>query len=323
MAEPRGFRLRYRVRIGRALTTDDVSRTITVAGRAVSITSQQKDQPLSETKWVILSARGFDVENEAYAFGEQLGIMMEIAALCSRLGVDVGQNKPTGWVSEEFARSSGRIRAHERIAPNVHGLLILPDDENTRIPLVEVQGKISADPAQLLGAMRELAESLPLKISAAASGVRLLNLALMNAEPLTQIVLAFSAVEALGQDETWTKAQTKLIQKLAAEIKAGAGDHDTEALEVADALLRLHRIGLRQGVKRVLSHLNLSDLQREWDRIYGLRSGVFHGTVKLTDSEIHQLANDTVNLSGRIVLSLIERDGIDPPTVARLHFSDA
>jgi hypothetical protein len=180
------------------------------------------------------------------------------------------------------------------------------------------------DPDEFLGALTELAEGLPLNFSAAAPGVRLLNLALMNNEPLTKIVLAISAVEALGQDETWTEAQIDLIKKLAAEVEEGAGNQDEERLEVAEALRRsLHRISLRQGVMRVLSRLGLSDLRDEWDRVYGLRSSVFHGSCGLDDNELRQLADETIALCAKIILALIKRHGIKLPSVAKRRFPDA
>ncbi len=270
-----------------------------------------------------MGARGFATETEARNFGEQLRLILEVAAVCSRLGVDVGQDKPSSWMNEGFARAKGLLQPHERIGPNIHRLMILPDDDNTRFPSIEAGGVVTANPAQLLDAMTELAGELPLSISAGARGVRLLNFALMSSQPLAQIVLAFSAVEALGQDETWTKAQSQLIEKLATEVEAEA-DYEAERLEVADALRRsFHRIGLRQGVMRVLSNLNLNDLRKEWDRLYGLRSGVFHGTVELTEQEICQLATDTVRLCGRITLAVLARDGVKLPSIANVHFGGA
>jgi uncharacterized protein YodC (DUF2158 family) len=42
-----------------------------------------------------------------------------------------------------------------------------------------------------------------------------------------------------------------------------------ETLEIASALKRsLHRIGLRQGVLRVLERIGQSALKSEWDRLY-------------------------------------------------------
>jgi hypothetical protein len=322
MNGPAGFRLRLRVRIGKALTSNELSLSAKLAGREVAVKSQIKDQLLSEATWIVLGARGFVTESDARRFGEQLRVMVEIAALCSRLGTDVGQDKPSGWVNEEFARSKGLSAPHERSMPNIHGLMILPDDDNSRFPLIEVQAVVTADPAQLLGAMTELAEQLPLRSSAADIGIRMLNFALMSSQPLAQIVLAFSAIEALGQEEIWTKAQSELIEKLAAEVEEEKGSVDRfERSEVADALRRsLHRIGLRQGVLRVLSRLGLNNLRKDWDRLYGLRSGVFHGTVTLTEQEVSQLAMDSVSLCGRIILTIVERDGIKLPFIASVHF---
>ena len=290
MAKPVESRVRLRVRLAKALHTADVSRVMNLAGREVAIISQIPDQPLSEALWIILRAQGFSSEEEARDFGEQLRTITEFAGLCSRLGIDVGLDQPTAWVNEEFARSLGLIQPHERVLPNVHGLAVVPDDEATRFPLIEAEPIVHADPKQFMSALAELATVLPVQLSTAAEGVRILNLALINLQPLARIVLAVSAVEALGQDETWTNAQATLIDELATQVEIGAGARDAERLEVAEALRRsLHRIGLRQGVMRVLARLGLQHLRKEWDRIYGMRSGLFHGTVKLTIAETAQL----------------------------------
>ena len=313
-----GFRLRLRVRMGKPFTTKDTSLSVKVAGRDVTIKSHKNDEPLSEAQWIVLSARGFVTEIEARNFGEQLRSSTGVAALCSRLGTDTGRDQPTSWVNEEFARSSGFIRPHERLIANIHGLTILPDDDNTRIPIMDIQGKVTADPDQFVAALAELGDQFPLQLSEAGTSLQLLNFALINSQPLAQIALAFSAVEALGQDETWTETQSALIMNLASKIEE---EPSPERAEVADALRRgLHRIGLRQGVMRVLSRLDLNSLRKEWDRLYGLRSGLFHGTVALTEQEISQLAVDVITMCGQIVLTLVEHDGTKLPSVAAIHF---
>ena len=63
---------------------------------------------------------------------------------------------------------------------------------------------------------------------------------------------------------------------------------------------------------RVLDSLELQSLRREWDRIYSLRSGIFHGTTVLSDQDIGQLALDALTVCGRVVLllSLSEMSGL-------------
>jgi hypothetical protein len=201
MADTSGFRIRLRVRIAKGLTTEATSLHVALANKDVTITSQNKEEHLNKAKWIVLNADGFATEEAAQYFGTRLCRTLQLAALSSRLGVDVGENKPTGWVSEEFARSIGLIKEHERVAPNVHGLTILPDDDNTRIFILNMEGRITADPEQFTSALREAGENGDTGFGAAANGVRLLNLALVTSEPLAQMVLTFSAVEELGQNE--------------------------------------------------------------------------------------------------------------------------
>jgi hypothetical protein len=92
---------------------------VVAAGRDLVVASQEKGQPLNQSQWVVLVARGFLTEAEAETFGNQLRAIVELAGLCARIGVDVGQDKPTGFVNEDWARSMGWIQPDERIAPNI------------------------------------------------------------------------------------------------------------------------------------------------------------------------------------------------------------
>ena len=321
MKEAIGFCLRLQVRLGTTLGTDEVCLTTRLAGREVTIRSRKDGQPISKAKWIVLGARGFATELEARAFGERLRANVQLAALCSGLGADTGLDKVLSWFSEDWSRSNGLLASHQRYGPHVHGLSILPDDDNTVILYSEAQVTKTSNPDLFLDAMRELAEQPSITGSTLTLSVRLLNLARINPEPLARIVLTFSSVETVAQKESWSDKQRALIKKLAVEIIDHA-DGDPERLEVAEALQRMHRIGVRQGVKRVLCRNDLSHLQKEWDRLYGLRSSLLHGSKQLTEQEVNSLANDAMKLCSRIILGIVKRDGINPPSIAIRNFGE-
>lgn len=314
------FRARLRVRFAKALTSDDQSLSFTFAGREVLLKGQAPDQQLKEAKWVVFTAGGFPSEEDAREYGERLKSALDLAGVCTCIGINTGEDAATTWVDEGFARAMGFLKEGERSAPNVHGLSVHPDDDLTRFPLVSATGTVTASPDDLLSALSELRDQ-PADLGAARAGVRLLNLALMDQHPLSKVVLALSAVEALGQDEKWTPSQAAVIEATANDIERASGG-DAERLEVADAIRKsVFRLSVRQGVKRVLARLGLSELQSEWDRLYGRRSSIFHGAIAVSESEAHELANETVNLCGRIVLRLVEAEGWQVPSVARKHYS--
>lgn len=320
MGEKHTFRIRLRVRIGMPLTTDQETLVAEISGREVIIKPQHKEQSLREATWIVLLCGGFKTECAAHQFGERLRQIVQIGALCTRLGVDVGEDKPTLVINEEWARSIGLIKDYERILPNIHGLMVMPDDELTRIPSGGITLTGTADPAPLVEALRELGYRAPLRVAGTAASVRNLNLALMSRESLARIVLAISTVEALGQSETWTEEQTTLLAALANQVEHNEAN-DLSSREVADALRRsIHRIGLRQGVKRVLSRLGLGRLLKEWDRIYDLRSNVFHGRAHLSDLELSELANASIALCGTVILSVLKSEGTQLPTISKVHF---
>lgn len=71
---------------------------------------------------------------------------------------------------------------------------------------------------------------------------------------------------------------------------------------------------------RVLTRLGLQHLRKEWDRIYGIRSGLFHGTVRLAEAEIGRLAFEAIGLCGRVILAVAARNGVKLPSISLLLF---
>lgn len=224
------------------------------------------------------------------------------------------------WMDQDYARSIGFIAPHERTHPNVHGLLVLEDDPSIRFPIIRADATVRANPDDFIGALEELSESALKPGARSWNGLRLLNQAMLNPQALAQLVLAISAVEALGQDEKWSAGQQVLLNRFVEEARIDSLCSEAERFEVADAVKRSFRVGLRQGVKRILAELDLSLLTREWDRIYNARSGIFHGTLQLTEPETVTLAAEAIRLCGHIILALAQRDGLILPSITFVHF---
>ena len=301
--ETSGFRLYLQVRIGKALNTDEAFLTTCLDGREVTIRASLS-QPLSEAEWLIFGARGFPTESKARAFGERLRANVQLAALCSSPGVDTGRDEVLSWISEEYGREAGWLKPHQRIGPDKHGLVILPDDDNTVFGRGRAEGTVTSSPERFLEAMRELAEQPSITETALALSVRLLNLARINSEPLARIMLAVSAVENVAKGEKWSAEQRDCINKLAAKIT------DPEVKEAVD---RMHRFSIRQGIKRVLESNSLDHLWKEWNCLYKRRSSLFHGDREFTNQEIGELASKATKLCDEIIFGIIKQKGIKLP----------
>ena len=321
MNAPTRFRLLLQVRIAKRWRADQIALTTTFAGQDVTIRSTQKDQPIAETKWIIFETRGFPTEREARDFGERLQTTVQLAALCSHLGASVGHDETLDSLDEDFFLSKGLPPPPLWLTPETHGVLVLQEDDEPLFPSVQVALTVVADPAQFLGALDELDGQPLITEPAVTLSVWILNLALINSGRLAKIVLAFSAIEALAQDEDWSCDQRNLIERLAREVENRTGE-DGEQSEVADAIRRLSRMGLRQGVKRLLCRNDLSHLQTEWTMLHDRRSNLFHGREQLTKPEIKKLAADTVKLCCRVILGIIRHNGIKLPSIARSHFGN-
>jgi hypothetical protein len=81
-------------------------------------------------------------------------------------------------------------------------------------------------------------------------------------------------------------------------------------------------LSLREGVKRVLATAGVDHLIKDWDRLYKVRSGVFHGTVQLTEPELHAAGQETMTLCTKVLLALISKEGGWVPSIATTHYGD-
>jgi len=256
------YKVRFRVRVAKSLTTTDTDLNVIVLGRSVKISGQEKGEPLNTAKWLVFSASGFVSRRRARAFGDRLRNIVEVAGLAARLGVDVGQGQASSFVNEEWARSQGLLKPHERLSQNVHGVAVIEDDPNVKFAIVKAEATVTADPAQILDAITSLGKGRLVSLGDAASGLRIMNLSLMSPEPIAQMVLAFSAVEELGQTETWTYEQRVLLDAVASDVIDGRDASRLpadERAEVAEAIRRsTFRVGLGQGVVRILRRYGLA-----------------------------------------------------------------
>lgn len=299
------YRARLRLRLQKKVKIDANEHRLTVAGREVVLGPPTPEQKISDSEWLIMIARGFASEDEAREFGTKLRTALEISAIAARVGVDAGRDLATSGlgrsVREKILKKTGAD-----VRSNVHGLDVFPDDPNTRIFSMTGTGTVLASPDPFLSDLDGLHKSAPAPSQRVADVILLLNYALMRPEPVAQIVFAVSAVESLGQNETWTDDQKKLLKELVAVAAQSSTGTDAERQEVAEAILKsLHRLTLRQGVFRLLDRLGLADLKKPWDELYAERSTLVHGLAPQPGADYTTLAHRTVSLCGQILLRAV------------------
>ena len=329
------YRLWLKLRVGKALATEESALTVWVAGREITIKSESQSQPLSEASWLLIGCRGFEAEDDARDFGEKLRRAVHLAGLCARVGVDAGdpgEDRPVSWVNPELVLGSGGLDSDTRIGPDIHGILVLPDDGKTvfvRIGPAELTVRSNA--SDFVGALQEAFPESNLSGGDCPSirrAVRVLNLAEINTDPIAKVVLAISTIEGLATDPPWTNGQKELIKRVAAWLERTHGDGE-ETGQIVEAILRIRNSSIRQRIRKMLTSNDLSVLWQAWEDLYSKRSRLFHGGRRdgrehrgdhLEESEVHALGQEALTLCGRIVLSIAKREGIAIPGQAGVHF---
>jgi hypothetical protein len=302
-SETADFRMRLRFRVVKSFHSTNFTETVIVDGRDVTLKSATPDEPLNQAKWVILGANGFNSEGDALLFGTQLRRAIQVASLVSRNGVDCGKDVATSrWGSE--VRQAMYEQTGKELRSDVHGIDVFKNDGSALF--LNFQAKIEVH-AGVSGFLNDLAKFYPWMSKVTPKAERILimlNNVLINPEPVAQIVLAISTVESLGQDQQLSPAQNALLAQMANLASHSKDVAPHEAVEIADAILKIHKLSLRQGVLRLLSTAKL-DLKKEWDAIYAERSTLVHGLAPQPGVEYGALAHRTINLCVRILHRLI------------------
>ena len=311
------YRLWLKLRIGKSLDTEDDALTVSIAGRTVTIESENRGEPLSKTSWLVMSCRGFKTEAQAREFGEELRRATHLAGLCNRLGVDAGdpsEDRTMSWLNPEIVRN---VNPDIRLAPDVHGIVILPDDGNNVFARWRVNAQVRANTGHFARSLEEcLPGNEPLRSCSPSirRAIRVLSLAEINEDPIAKLVLAVSTIEGLAKDPPW--------------LERADGDRE-EAQQVVKAVRQVWKGSIRQRIRKLLKANDLSCVRKDWDRLYKRRSGFFHDRSEegsehlgnhLEQSSLHALGQEAIKLCARIVLTMAQREGVAVPGRAKVHF---
>ena len=311
--------------------TEESALTASIANRTVTIESEDRGKPLSKAHWLVMTCGGFETEAQAREFEEELQRATHLAGLCNRVGVDAGdpgEDRTMTWINPE---ALPRVNPDQRLAPDVHGIVVLPDDGNNVFAHVRASGRALANAGYFMRSLEEcLTEDGPLRSdpSSIRRAIRVLGLAEISKDPITKLVLAVSTVEGLATDPPWTNEQRELLESVAACLKNAHGD-GAEAMQVVEAIQRVRRESIRQRIRKLLQANGLSHVWRDWESVYQKRSTLFHGRPRaegehrgshLEESALHRLGQEAIKLSARIVLTIAKRKGIRVPGRAAVHF---
>ena len=274
-------------------------------GKTVTIKSEKEDQPLCESFWLVASCTGFDSETEAKAFGEELRRAVHLAGLGAKVGVDAGdpgEDRTRSWMNPDVLLEPVRdTHPDARIAPDVHGLVVLPDDGNNLFVRVRANGEAQANAANFVKALQQALGSPTGSEDEGARpirrAIRMLNLAEASNDSIAKLARAVAAVEGLAYKQS-----------------GSAGPRSDS---------------IRQRVEEMMSMHGLDDHWADWEDLYDKRSRLFHddevdcgealGSYS-DEIELHKLGERAGRLCATIVLSIAKQEGFPVPDQASVHF---
>ena len=301
------FRVRFRFWVQNKLNLKQAEQRLTVAGREVVLSPQIPDTNIEDSEWLVMKACGFESADDAEDFARKLKASTEFSSVISRLGTDAGVNKNTGGFAK-VVKDNLREKHGVLLRDNVHGIDVYPDDPNVRIAIISATGNVRSAPDPFLSDIDELYGVVGNASPRAKDIILLMNYALTRTDPVAKIVFAVSAVEMLGQDEKWSAPQVQLLAEMAGAAEKSSTGNPQERSEIAEAIRRMHKLSLRQGVLRLLESLQLGHLKKKWDDLYSERSTLVHGLAPQPGVNYSDLSHRTMSLCGRILLTEVARE---------------
>lgn len=304
MSNSETYRARFRFRLQKKLKIKSREYPFKVQERNVVLSPQLPDLDISDSEWLVMNTTGFECEGDAKAFASKLKSACEVSSAAARLGIDSGTDLPTSGfgklVKDRVREQSGLL-----LRDNVHGVDVFLDDPKVSVIDFAPNGTVMAPLDPFLSDIRVLYEAVERASQRTRDIVLLLNCALLQPEPVAQIVFAISAVERLGQNTLWSDDQTRLINDLVASAQVMEIGTESEREEVAFAIKKIHKKSLRKGVKSLLKSLDLEHIIKTWDDLYAERSTLVHGLAPKPGVDYHDLARRSVDLCGQILLKEI------------------
>ncbi len=130
------FRIRFRIVDGTVLKEESTEREIAFApGGPYTLHALARGQPIKESDWLVLKGPTFDNEKQARNAGELAKDALRWCSARLKMGIDVGQDKRKGVVTEDGKRWLKRkfeVSSEDEVLDDVHGLCVYKDQPGTK-----------------------------------------------------------------------------------------------------------------------------------------------------------------------------------------------
>jgi hypothetical protein len=300
------YRMRLRVRFGNKLNTEARVIKLKYKGRRVLLRPRQQGLTLGSDEWVVFAATRFPSLEAAAQFGHDLQRSLSVICALRGLPVDVGgDNKPTGMWSDEIKEEMFR-QTGIWLRDDVHGLDVYPAFVTSQTVSLGATLTAKFVIETYIDAINQSTKQINILSEASSLSCELLNASTMSNHPVAAATLSLAAVELLAVNEKRSPKQKEWIKKIRDGLEADNSIIEADKIVLRKAVAGMFNAGISDRVKKMLARLGMADRDDDWDRIYKLRSALFHGVRRLSQSEIISLGSEAPTLSRQIVRRYLE-----------------
>ena len=222
------FRIRFRIVEGTMLDEESTEREIAFApGGPYTLHALARAQPIKGSDWLVLKGPTFDNEKQARNAGELAKDALRWCSARLKMGIDVGQDKRKGVVTEDGKRWLKRkfqISSEDEVLDDVHGLCVYKDQPGTKFSSTECKLTVHTNVKHFQDAFTEAlcgGLRLPDKLSLAFDLYSASHFLSSNRARFLTLWTALESLTALMEEEDKRRSQEAIdhIEELIAQTK--------------------------------------------------------------------------------------------------------
>jgi len=280
------FTCRFRVDLAPGCAIASEEATLTLSGIAdaqrIELTGTRKDQPLSQSRQLILLAPSWPTREAAEAGGKRLSNMLLLALARNKVGVESWPRRPGGFVTNAGLRWLGEKFGRRTLNDSIGLTVFESDPPPVLIDPGRARPVLGTLPVRLVESFRAL---VPMEVELTERervAIDLFNASFFEPAADTRLITLVMAIEALLDLECRPPESVALVDGFVAQVKGSAlpeGERDSlvgslgwlrkESIRSAGRKMVRHRLGETVYGGRAAS--------RFFDYCYELRSELVHG----------------------------------------------
>lgn len=282
------FRIRFKLAQSCSISVDYplAQITETESDKSLSLSSQTGEEPISQTRDLILKSSGWSSAQDAQKTGEQYRDALIVAFACLRIGADFGNRSP-----KSFITPSGVTMLEQhfggRVLNDEHGLSVFESEPTPSFASVDLDSFVITTKWNCFEeTFRQVVDCKPHLSDQHRLALELFHSSFFEHSPDTRFLVLVMAIEALMEPLDRSEAAKAHVEQIIELTKNAKSLSPQEKSSLLGSLKRLLQESISQTGRRLASRwlAGKTYMNKEapafFKHCYDIRSRLVHGNNK-------------------------------------------